>query len=405
MPAMNGFAVSFRKGRLIGCCMAAVLVVSALLASSASAAKAPLTPTKYVAMGDSISYGYSQQKFEENEAAGEPPSAFEGGFVNLLTKKLASLEKKSGNALTSINLSCPGEVSDGLIGENPALGGGGTKENGAVSDAAPCAWHNVDGLPRHFEYGPVSQLEAAIGIVTAPETYGATKYVTTQIGSNDELAVVAACETAKYNEERGFTGGLDECLVVEAGEEGTRPSAAKEKPYYEGGLFHHIIANTGDEVGVLRHEGYTGLVGILGFYNPQAIVLPGSDAIQKKLNETFEYEVKPTSEGGAEAFGPGVVYADPFSKINPQKKTAVEQAAICKYTEYCNVKDKEANYVKYLESHYGFSHEQAEEYKEAHKAEAEAFPEGDIHPTEKGHKLFAKLLFEAFTTGKSTGGV
>jgi hypothetical protein len=392
MPAMNGFAVSSRSTRrLIGCCVAAVLLVSALFASSASAAKkAPLTPTNYIATGDSLSYGYSQQKFEENEATGENPAAFEGGFVNLLTKKLASLEKKAGNALTSINLSCPGEVSDGLIGTNPELGGGGTKENGAASDASPCLWHNAEGLPRHFEYGSVSQLEAAIGIVTGSlgsGSLGATKYITTQIGSNDELAVVAACESPKYNEERGFAAGLDECLLVEAGEEGTRPGQTKEKPYYEKGLFHHVIANTGDEIGVLRHFGYTGEVGVLGFYNPQAIVLPGSDQIQKKLNETFEAEIN------AEAFGPGVVYADPMSKVNPEKKTAVEQKAICKYTEYCNEHDKKANLAK----------AEGKSYEEVSAEEAAAYPIGDIHPTEKGHKLFAKLLFEALTTGKSTG--
>lgn len=390
MPAMNGSAVSFRTGRLIGCCMAAVLLVSALLASSASAKKAPLTPTNYVAMGDSISYGYSQQKFEENEKTGENPAAFEGGFVNLLTKKLASQEKKAGNALTSINVSCPGEVSDGLIGTNPAIGGGGTGKNGEASDASPCLWHNAEGLPRHFEYGSVSQLEAAIGITTGAigsGALGSTKYITTQIGSNDELAVVAACESAKYEEERAFAGGLDECLLVEAGESGTRPGAAKEAPYYEKGLFHHIIANTGDEIGVLRAEGYTGIVGVLGFYNPQAIVLPGSDTLQLKLNEAFEAEIS----GGA--FGPGVVYADPMSKINPQKKTATEQKAICKYTEYCNEHDKKANLAK----------AEGKSYEEVTAEEAAAYPIGDIHPTEKGHKLFAKLLFEALTTGKSTG--
>jgi lysophospholipase L1-like esterase len=396
MPAMNGSAVSFRMGRLIGCCLAAVLLVSALLASSASAKKAPLTPTNYVATGDSISYGYSQQKFEENESTGENPAAFEGGFVNMLTKKLAALEKKAGNGLTGINLSCPGEVSDGLIGTNPSLGGNGTSKNGESSDAAPCLWHNAEGLPRHFEYGSVSQLEAAIGIVTGSLGSGAlgtTKYVTTQIGSNDELAVVAACETVKYNEERGFVNGLDECLTVEAGEEGTRPGAPKEAPYFVKGLFHHIIANTGDEIGVLRAEGYAGIVGILGFYNPQAIVLPGSDAIQKKLNETFEAEVKPKSEGGLEAFGPGVVYADPMSKINPQKKTATEQKEICKYTEYCNEHDKKANLAK----------AEGKSFEEVSAEEAAQYPVGDIHPTEAGHKLFTKLLYDALTTGKSTG--
>ena len=385
MPAMNGFAVSSRSmRRLIGCSVAAVLLVSALFASSASAAKAPLAPTNYIALGDSISYGYSQQKFEENYPA-ESPSAFEGGFVNLLTKRLASLEKKSGNALTSINLSCPGEVSDGLIGENPAIGGG-QQANGA-SDSAPCGWHNVDGFPRHFESGPVSQLEAAIGIVTTPATCGTAKYVTLQIGSNDELAVVHACETPAYLEAHAFAGGAFECLLHEAGEEGY---------YYEKGLFHHVIANVGDTIGVLRAEGFTGEVGVLGFYNPQALILPGSDTLQQKLNESFEAEI------GGGAFGPGVVYANPFPKLNPQKGNKAESKAICKFTEECNTHDKYVDFVKYLESK-GSSKAEAEAYAEAHKAEAEAFPEGDIHPTPAGHKYFAKILFEALTTGKSVG--
>ena len=373
MPAMNGFAVSFRSGgRLIGCCLALVLAASALFASSASAARAPLTPTAYVGLGDSLAFGYTQQKFEENYPA-ESPTAFEGGYVSLLGQKLAKLEKKEGNALSTINLSCPGEVSDGLIGENPALGGG-QLANGK-SDSAPCAWHNTDGFPRHFEYGPVSQLEAAIGIVTAPGTFGATKDVTINIGSNDELAVVHACEEPSYDSAHGFTGGLDECLVTEAGESGT---------YYEKGLFHHVIANIGQTIGVLRHYGYTGPVAILGFYNPQAELLPGSDGLQKKLNETFEYEV------GTEAFGPGVVYANPFPTFNPQNKN--EQAHICKYTEECNEHDKKANLVKYLEAH-GYSHAEAE--AAATPEAASKYPEGDIHPTPAGYTVLANLLYHA----------
>lgn len=383
MTAKNGCAGSAR--RALGISLALALVGCLVFASGAFA-KAPLTPTNYMAMGDSVSYGYSEQKFEENYPA-ESPTAFEGGFVNILGKKLAALEKKSGNQLSTINLSCPGEVSDGLIGENPALGGGGTKNDGKEADDQPCGWHNVDGFPRHFEYGPVSQLEAAIGITTAPATYGASKYLTLQIGSNDELAVVHACETPAYDAEHGFTSA-DQCLFAEAPETGV---------YYHEGLFKHIITNVGDAIGVLRHEGFTGEVALLGFYNPQAIILPGSDILQKKLNETFEYEV------AHEAFGPGVVYADPFTKVNPQKSEKAESKAICKYTEECNTHDKEVNFVKYLESK-GMSHEEAEAYKEAHKAEAEQFPEGDIHPTPAGHRLFAKLLYEALTTGKSTGG-
>jgi lysophospholipase L1-like esterase len=373
MPAMNGFAVSSRSTRrLIGCCVAAVLLVSALFASSASAAKTPLTPTNYVALGDSLAFGYTAQKNAEQKEAGEPPAAFEEGYANFLNKKLASFEKKTnGNALSLINMGCPGEVSDGLIGTNPAIGGG-QSANGK-SDSEPCAYNNV--YPLHFEIGPASQLEAAIGVVTSPGTFGATKYVTLNIGSNDELAVVHACATPAYDEAHGYAGGLDECLVKEAGEEGV---------YYEKGLFHHIAANMGDVVGVLRAEGYTGVIGILGFYNPQAFILPGSDAIQKKLNEVLECTI--TSKAGTctvepkagetvmlpgeEKFGPGVVYANPFPKFNPQKSKA-EQKAVATLTEECN--------------------------PAVQNFQTGAAPgcEGDIHPTVKGYKQLAKILFDA----------
>jgi lysophospholipase L1-like esterase len=362
MSATNGLAFSLRsRSRLIGCCMALVLLASALIASSASAKPRTLNPTAYVALGDSLAFGYTEQKFDENYPT-ESPSAFEGGYTNILAAKLAKAEKGAGNALALDNLGCPGEVSDGLIGENPAIGGGGTA-NGA-NDSAPCAYHNVDGFPMHVEYGSASQLEAAIGLVVTPHA-PAVKDVTINIGSNDELAVVHACATPSYDEAHGFTGGLDECLVVEAGESGT---------YYEKGLFHHVIANIGDVIGVLRHEGYTGPVGVLGFYNPQAEILPGSDAIQKKLNETFEYEI------GTEAFGPGVVYANPFPIINPQNKN--EAAKICEYTEECNEFDKKAN----AEKAYGRS---------VTAEEASHYPEGDIHPTPAGYAVLAKVLYKA----------
>jgi hypothetical protein len=390
MSAKNGSTLSVRK--LIGICLSLAIVAAALLATSASA-KTTLKPTNYVALGDSISFGYSEEKFDKNYPT-EPISAFEGGFVNILGAKLASLEKKSGNGLKTYNLSCPGELSDGLIGENAALGGGGKNADG--SDDAPCGWHNTDGFARHTEYGSVSQLEGAIGILETPAYInGETKYVTMQIGSNDELAAVAKCEEPSWLEARSMKG-LDECLTVEAeegktGEETFEGEKLTGEKFYEDGLFHHIIANVGDTIGVLRHFGFAGEVAVLGFYNPEAIVLPGSDAIQKKLNEVFEYEI------GASAFGPGVVYANPFPKFNPQKGNAKEQAAICKYTEYCNEFDKEQNLKKHLEEE-GYGEAEAQAYAEAHHSE---YPVGDIHPTLAGHKWLAKILYTALTTGKT----
>jgi len=335
------------KVRLVGCCTAAVLLLMVLLATAASA-----STTNYIGLGDSLAFGYTQQKFEENFPT-ESPTAFEGGYVTILGKKLQGLEEEAGNSLTTVNLGCPGELSDGLIGHNEAFGGG------AGAEFNPCPYHNVTGFPLHLEHGGSSQLEAAFGIVSAAPS--ATKVVTINIGSNDELKIVHLCENPAYVEEQGYES-LFECIGFEAGEEGR---------FYPGGAFHHIIANTGHAIGALRAAGYTGPVAVLGFYNPQTFILPGSDILQKILNEFFEQAIS------NEQLGPGVVYANPFPTINPQGNEALEHETICKYTEMCNAHDIEVN------------NKAQEEKGETPRNE------GDIHPTPKGYKLLAKLLYTA----------
>ena len=352
MSATNGLAFSLRsRSGLIGCCMALVLLTSALFASAASAKPRPLKPTAYVAIGDSLAFGYTEEKFDLNFPT-ESPSAFEGGYANVVAAKLAKAEKKAGNELHLINLGCPGETSDGVIGH--ALGNAGAEYN-------PCAYHNVDGFSLHQEIGGASELEGAIGAVSNPAV--PVKAVTINIGSNDELAVVGKCESPAYEAEQGFTGGLFECITVEAGLEGHT---------YPGGLFTHIITNVGTTIGVLRAYGYAGPVEVVGFYNPQAELLPGSDALQIKLNEAFEGEI----HGGA--FGPGVTYGNPFPVFNPQNKN--EATRVCQLTEECNAFDKKVG----LEGVVG--HEVSAE-------EAAHYPVGDIHPTPLGYEKMGKVVF------------
>ncbi len=89
--------------------------------------KCKKTATNYIGLGDSLAFGYTQQKFEENFPT-ENPEAFEGGYVTVLANKLSKLEKAAGNKLSTVNLGCPGELSDGLIGHNEAFGGGASAE-------------------------------------------------------------------------------------------------------------------------------------------------------------------------------------------------------------------------------------------------------------------------------------
>jgi lysophospholipase L1-like esterase len=378
MSAKHGLTRSFG---LIGCLMAVALLGSALFASVASAKKPPLTPTAYVALGDSLSFGYKRATLDANQVANkanceasataaakgeielaraegalcEPASSFEPGFVGYFGKKLAKTEKEAGNALTTVNLGCPGETSDGLIGHNELFGGG------AGAEYDPCGYQNIDQYQLKAPIGASSELEAAYSLI-ASKSAGEVKAVSLQIGSNDELAVVAKCESA-YSPEHGFKS-LGECIEHEAGEEGYA---------YEGGLFKHILTNIGETIGVLRSAGYHGVVLVLGFYNPDATLLPGSDKLDAILNESLEYEI------GSGAYGAGVKIAQPFPLINPEaalytegetaketeKKTQLEEAAICKYTEMC---------------------------------EGGKFPSssGDIHPTKSGYTKIGKLMVEAF---------
>jgi hypothetical protein len=376
MSAKNGWMRSFR---LLGCLMAVAILASALFASAASAKKPePTNPTAYINMGDSVSYGYTQEKFDLNAPA-EPPSAFEGGYPNLLAAKLAKTEAKApegGNKLSLINLACPGETSKGLIGNGPIA-------EGLLAEAAtthfsggeaPCGWHNLAGLPRHFEFGGASQLEAAVGIIVAGEKKEGpeVKDVTLQIGSNDELHKLGECASSEYQSKHGFTSSL-ECIVEEAKKV----------------VFPTIIINIDNTIGVLRHAGYTGPIGVLGFYNPQALLLGGSDALQNGLNTALAENLSTQT---------GVGFGNPFKKTNPQgkksqkteEKNTIEKEAICKYTEECNMFDKIIELEKAVKHSVT-----AAEVEAIETSPSKMLVPGDIHPTTAGDELFAKDMKSA----------
>jgi hypothetical protein len=192
MQAMNGSGgVRVRRlWRLVGC-VAALVALSAMAVPSIAAAKKPVKIKEtYLALGDSLAFGYSQQLFNENEKTGENPTGFEHGYANDYFKLV-----DSKGTVQLVNLGCPGETSGSLIGNGPLL-----EElqagNPSVSGEAACAYHYVDGLPLHTEYGSgESQLEAAVHTVLAEKAAGTpVKGITLDIGANDQLHLVARIE-------------------------------------------------------------------------------------------------------------------------------------------------------------------------------------------------------------------
>jgi lysophospholipase L1-like esterase len=334
MQMQGGLKLSIRKRGLIGSGL--VLLATAISAMAfAPGASASGKEPFYMAMGDSITFGYRQQLFNENLGT-EPPSVFEEGPANFFAKGL-------GKGTTIVNLACPGETSNSLIGENAAIGGGtSTEEKKRMKDWRPCVYHK-SGLALHYSLGPASQLEEALAILKEGHPAHEVTAITLNIGSNDELSQVAQCKEEHPTE-------LPACLGSTAA-----------------GLFEHIANNIGDIIGVLDSTAaggghYTGPIIVLGFYNPQSIVLPGSDALQKALNSVIAEKVVPLF--------PNAHFAPIFPVFNKGGTATKEQKSICKYTEMCNP---------------------------AVQQEGGMPPgkDGDIHPSVKGAKAIAKAELAA----------
>ena len=91
MLASHGFPGSTRSRRHptlrpFALALGLIALVAMALAPSAGARTAPVST--YLALGDSISFGYSEQVFDEN-APNESPSYFEEGFTNVFAQDLA----------------------------------------------------------------------------------------------------------------------------------------------------------------------------------------------------------------------------------------------------------------------------------------------------------------------------
>jgi lysophospholipase L1-like esterase len=373
MSAMNGSVPRASRRRLLGCCMALALVLSAVVfaPAAANAEEAPATTT-YVALGDSISFGYSEERFNLHFPQ-ESPSYFEEGVANGFAKDLRK-SSEVGKSIRLVNDACPGETSNGLIGENPAVGGKESTETyeeieapkgseqfpeggyQGLGDYHPCKYTFHDHLPLHnggYVSGKeLSQLEEALASIA--NTNSPVKAITLNIGSNDELAAITQCK--------------DE-VAVEFGKEGKSKYGASPtlavltciKETAEKVTVPHILNNIGTILTVIDESGYKGPIVLLGFYNPDAFVLPGSDELQEGTNAAVEAEILPNF--------PNVTFANPFPVFNKGAgvKATTEQKSICKYTEMCNPNDPGGEKG-----------------------------EGDIHPSLKGYKALAKLVNNAY---------
>ena len=141
----------------------AALTMTALSATAASASPPPrLTPPKayYLALGDSIGYGFQTSK----ALAGLPPEAFTG-YPDLFAARLRQLRPR----IVTINYSCPGESTTSFL--------------------LPCTW-KTSGHALHNDYTG-AQLNAALAFLAAHR--GKVSPVTLSLNGNDINEFLRSC--------------------------------------------------------------------------------------------------------------------------------------------------------------------------------------------------------------------
>jgi lysophospholipase L1-like esterase len=145
--------------------VAAAVLGAAALGSPAHAGPPPtLDPPKqfYLALGDSVAYGYEQAKFE----AGLPAAAFDTGYVDDLAARMRRLRP----GLTVVNFGCPRESTGSFV-------------------TGPCPL-NALGFPLHDPFAG-SQLGAATAFLRAHR--GRVSPITLTLGGNDVSDFVERC--------------------------------------------------------------------------------------------------------------------------------------------------------------------------------------------------------------------
>ena len=151
-------------------CALALTALGALALAPAAGAKG--VGSTYLALGDSLAYGYHQAQFEEElEAKGYvEPANFNDGYVDDFGAALGLLNPR----LKTINDGCPGETTETMI-EGSGVYGPEYCAGGPTGSPFPKAF-------LHHAY-PGTQLEDALAVAKEP----GVRTITLDIGANDIL--------------------------------------------------------------------------------------------------------------------------------------------------------------------------------------------------------------------------
>jgi hypothetical protein len=301
MQAMAGLTLFRLRTRVIECALVVALALSALVlfAPNARAAEPPLKVL--IGSGTDVTFGYSQQLFNENYPL-ESPLAFELNGAGLhyyqkLQAKQATKLLEPSNWELPISDACPFETTDSYIGTGPV---GKALEAAFVGThgEAPCAYHNVQGFALQHEYRRgQSQLENVLELIAHNNSGFAgaihpVQLVVMDMGVNELLQGLAKCE--KEVAEGKWTGAsgeppLVECEIVSLGP-----------------VIEHVNNNLAAALYAIRNGSkfggvnYTGKIIFAGPYDPFGAVFtpgvelnPGSNFLIFVVNRALKRTVTP----------------------------------------------------------------------------------------------------------------
>lgn len=236
---------------LLATLLAGVALTLLALAPAAGAARAQRT---YLALGDSLAFGYQQAKFDEL-LPNENPAAFDTGYVDDFGRFLLKTHRDTA----VVDDGCPGETTDSFI-------------------EGPCKYQLSFPLHHPYAGGPsASQLSDALAYLRAnPATVSP---ITLDIGANDALGVI----------------------------EGTCKLEASCVQAHAPALFAHVATNLGTILAALRGAAPEAKIVVLGLYNPFGATIAGGDELTAALNEAMR----------GVAAADGARFADPLPIFNP----------------------------------------------------------------------------------------
>jgi lysophospholipase L1-like esterase len=267
----------------------ATLAVVALALFASSAAAAPptgpkLVPPKddYLALGDSLAFGYQLSKFNANFPT-ENPAVFNTGYVDDFSAALVPISP----GIHTANMGCPGETTGSYLGVNP------------------CPYHPP--FPLHESYTG-SQEDAALAFLgDHPQQ---TSPITIDLGANDVLATVRFCNA---NPNPSFAA----CVAANI------PATIAQIQTNLATILGHI------EAVVPKTE----LI-VVGLYNPNVIDPRIPPAVSDGLAATINAAMASVASDFNARF------ADPLPVFNPGPPgSATEFATICSLTFVCIAPD------------------------------------------------------------------